>query len=423
MIVNTFFDKIYVINLKESIDRKNHIINEFNNMDITNYEFFEAVHFNDNIVTELLNSNKVMSFPPCFRCLKNRCGCENNFLTKYQIANWSSYIKLFNEILASEHNFVLICEDDIVFTKQSKYILNNLLNEANFQKYKINIHMPLLIKMGAAYDNKTHYLHKEPEFIKNYSLSNPCFAVNKEMIKIFLYNLKIIDYHSDIYFHKKIPLNFKNIQMFVMNPFPVYELSFVKSMKKFQSLIRPSNDIRRKEYHDFLFVTVNKLLEYIPLQYSKLLKININNKYIDFNGTVNFYYSLDDLQKSKYYFQNKIFIYDNIQDDIKLISNDIKYNNKSYILNIIYDVILTYNLNIKMNIEDVLHNLEEIYPVILTYFKNNNFIIININDDDNNHNFFNKYNLNQTYMNIKNNIFNNVSSIKPELNEEVHLQH
>jgi len=76
-----------------------------------------------------------------------------------------------------------------------------------------------------------------------------------------------------------------------------------------------------------------------------------------------------------------------------------------------------------MNIEDVLHNLEEIYPAILTYFKNNKFIIININDDDDNHNFFNKYNLNQTYMNIKNNIFNNVSSITPELNEVANLQH
>ena len=119
MVINDFFDKIYVINLKDSVDRKNHIINEFHKNNIINYEFFEAVHFDDSTVSNLLNSNKVMSFPPCFRCLKNRCGCENNFLTKYQIANWCSYIKLFNEILNSEHNLVLICEDDIVFSKSS----------------------------------------------------------------------------------------------------------------------------------------------------------------------------------------------------------------------------------------------------------------------------------------------------------------
>lgn len=40
MILNNFFDKIYVINLKNSIDRKNHIINEFKKNNIKNYEFF-----------------------------------------------------------------------------------------------------------------------------------------------------------------------------------------------------------------------------------------------------------------------------------------------------------------------------------------------------------------------------------------------
>ena len=40
MILNNFFDKIYVINLKNSIDRKNHILNEFNKKNINNFEFF-----------------------------------------------------------------------------------------------------------------------------------------------------------------------------------------------------------------------------------------------------------------------------------------------------------------------------------------------------------------------------------------------
>jgi Glycosyltransferase family 25 (LPS biosynthesis protein). len=79
MILNNFFDKIYVINLKESLDRKNHIIQEFKKNNIFNYEFFDATHFNEPSVSELLNSPKVISFPPCFRCLKNRCNCENNF--------------------------------------------------------------------------------------------------------------------------------------------------------------------------------------------------------------------------------------------------------------------------------------------------------------------------------------------------------
>ena len=70
-------------------------------------------------------------------------------------------------------------------------------------------------------------------------------------LKIITLN-KILLLQDDIYFHKKIPSNFKNIQMFVMNPFPVYELSFVDNMKKFSSLVRPKNEIRRKEYFDFI---------------------------------------------------------------------------------------------------------------------------------------------------------------------------
>ena len=170
MILNNFFDKIYVINLKNSIDRKNHIINEFKKNNIENYEFFEATHFDDIEVTKLLNSNMVMSFPPCFRCLKNRCKCENNFLTKYQIANWLSYIKLFNHIINTNNELILICEDDIVFSKNSNFILNNLLNKQTLNKYNVDLLKPLLIKMGAAYNPITHNLYSNPKFIKGVPL-------------------------------------------------------------------------------------------------------------------------------------------------------------------------------------------------------------------------------------------------------------
>lgn len=412
MILNNFFDNIYVINLKESVDRKNHIINEFNKMKISKYEFFEAVHYDDNVVQELLNSKKVMSFPPCFRCLKNRCNCENNFLTKYQIANWLSYLNLFQKILDSDHEMILICEDDIVFSNNSSYILNNLLNKNTFNKHKINFNLPLLIKMGCAYDPITHNLYNQPKYIKNYSLSNPCFGLNKQMIKFYIHNLKIIDYHSDIYFHKKIPYNFKNLQVLVMNPFPVYELSFVDSVKKFNSLVRPKNDIRRKEYKEFLFVTIHKLLEIIPIEYARQLNIQISNKNIDFNGTINYYYTLNNMNQSKLYFKNKIFIYDNIDDDIKILKNDIKYSSKNYIKYIILKVVEKYNLDIDIN-SDLTNNLHIIYPNILKYFEDNNFLVIDINHP----NIFDKYNLKNKYYELKNQI------IIPESNEVKHLQH
>jgi|TARA_B110000483_G_scaffold243632_1_gene334673 GR25 family glycosyltransferase involved in LPS biosynthesis len=403
MILNDFFDKIFVINLKDSVDRKNHIINEFNKNNITNYEFFEAVHFDDPSVSSLLNSNQVMSFPPCFRCLKDRCGCENNFLTKFQIANWCSYIKLFNQILESEHDLVLICEDDIVFSKNSQYICNSLLNQKTFNKYKINLKLPLMIKMGSAYDVQTHNLYKDPQYIKNYSLSNPCFALNKEMIKIFLYNLKMIDYHSDVYFHKQIPQKFPNLQILVMNPFPVYELSFVKSIQKFNSLVRPKNQVRRKEYKDFLFITIHKFLEYIPNKYAQILKLNISNKNIGFNGTINHYFLLNEHNKERFHFQNKIFIYDNETDDIQIMVNDLNYKSQSYLSNIILLVIDKYQLEIDKDISSIVNNIKIIYNKMLDYFKEMNFLMININEQ----NIFSKYNFINQYKNIKQNFVHN----------------
>jgi len=231
MIFNYIFDKIYVINLKKSEDRKEHIINEFKRVGIEKYEFFEATPHDSEETINLMNSNLVKKFPNCFRCNLNRCSCENNFLTPFQIGNWCSFINIFKDIIKNNYKFILICEDDIVFSHQYKRILDSLLSPKSFKNYKINMTKPLLIRMGTAYNSDNHNSPAEPRFLKNYSLCNPCFAINKEMAFIYLRYLKIIDYHSDVYFHQKIPKNIPGIQYFTMYPYPVYELSFVPEKK------------------------------------------------------------------------------------------------------------------------------------------------------------------------------------------------
>ena len=139
MIFNTIFDNIYVINLKKSIDRREHIENEFKRVGIDKYEFFEATPHDSDEVKNLLKSGLVKQFPTCFRCNMNRCNCENNFLTPYQLGNWCSFIKLFNDILNNKYNFVLICEDDIVFSHQYKRIIDKLLSKNTFNQYNIKM--------------------------------------------------------------------------------------------------------------------------------------------------------------------------------------------------------------------------------------------------------------------------------------------
>jgi GR25 family glycosyltransferase involved in LPS biosynthesis len=382
MIFNKIFDKIYVLNLKESIDRKNHIEMEFKRVNIINYTFFEATSYDSDEVKNVMNSNFVKKFPNCFRCNNKRCNCENNFLTSFQIANWCSFIHIFQDIIKNNHHFVLICEDDIVFTFQYERIINKLLSQYTFKQYNIDMNKPLLIRLGTAYNPSNHNSNSEPMFLKNFSLCNPCFAINKKMAIIYLYYLKIIDYHSDIYFHRKIPKNIKGVQYFTMYPYPIYELSYVKEKQKFQSLIRPNNQLRRIEYKEFLFLTSNKLLEVFIKNVTKKMNLDIgSNSMINFNGNINSYIYLNEKEKKKYYFEYKILFIDNLYDDIKILYKNINIDTYNIYIKNINDI---YNLNIQFleNNDELLKNITIFYNSLIKIFNNENIIIIHIHNID-----------------------------------------
>lgn len=116
--------KIYVINLKKCLDRKEHIIEEFKRVGITEYEIFEATDKDSDEVKNMMKSDFVMKFPPCFRCYRNICQCYNNVLIKNQIGNWCSFINIMNDIIQKNYSsLVMICEDDIKFTENGMSIL------------------------------------------------------------------------------------------------------------------------------------------------------------------------------------------------------------------------------------------------------------------------------------------------------------
>ena len=323
------FNHIYVLNLEKCADRKAHIVNEFGRIGLQqeDYEFFKATTHDSEEVRLLMESPLVKKFPNCFRCNKKRCSCENNVLTPFQIANWCSFINMFKDILKNDYEFVLLCEDDVVFSKQSTRILYNLLSKKTFAKYRINMQKPLLIKMGAAYRVENHDSRAQPQFIHNYSLSNPCFAINKQMVQTLLSNLKIIDYHSDIYFHKKIfQMGIPNLQNFTMFPCPVFELSFVPEKQKFESTVRPTNGIRRIEYKEFLFMPSNFILIFFLNNYFHRYQKNgvgfdITNRRIGLHGNIFSYLLMNEHDKGRYFFENVIMIFDNEEEEIQIINN------------------------------------------------------------------------------------------------------
>jgi GR25 family glycosyltransferase involved in LPS biosynthesis len=338
--INSIFNHIYVLNLEKSADRREHINREFNRVGIEKYEFFKATPHDSIEVKELIKNGLVKQFPTCFRCNKKRCDCENNYLTPFQLGNWCSFLNIFRDIIKNDYEFVLICEDDIVFSFQYERIINKLLSEDSFRRYNINMSKPLLIRLGTAYNPDNHNSSAPAVFLKNYSLCNPCFAINKAMAIIYLYSLKIIDYHSDVYFHQKIPKNIKGIQYFTMYPYPVYELSFVKSLQKFSSEVRPHNALRRKEYKEFLFLTTTPLLNiffknFLNIMQTKL-PYNIGIDIMGYNGIFNNDLLLDiqnNTYDQKYYFEYIIIIHDS-DEEIKETYKKISETHKTIIINI-----------------------------------------------------------------------------------------
>jgi len=436
MIFNQIFDNIYVLNLKSSTDRKEHIINEFKRVNIDKYQFFEATSFDSDEVKNIMKSGLVKKFPNCFRCSMKRCKCENNFLTPFQIGNWCSFLNIFHDILANKYKFVLICEDDIVFSHQYKRIINTLLSKEAFNYYKIDMNKPLLLRLGTAFNPDNHNSTAQPIYIKNYSLCNPCFAINNQMAYIYLKYLKIIDYHSDVYFHQKIPKNIKDVQYFTMFPYPVYELSFVKSKQKFESLIRPVNAFRRMEYKEFLFLSSNVLMQVLLKKIVINMGLDIKINSFGYNGNIDLYIFLNENEKKKYYFEHKFLLIDNEEDDIKILSKNKtlryyqNYKNKldnenkliyipNNILNDMTDDIsddITDDMTHSESINKELHFNDDklLYNNIMKLLDIKNIIKININnrdDIDKLSKFINRdklYKIIDEYKNIKKNYINNI---------------
>ena len=190
--------KIYVINLKSCVNRKEHIKQEFKRVGINEYEIFEATDKDSIEVRNMIKSDFVKKFPPCFRCDKNECDDENNVLISSQIGNWCSFINVMNDIIKNDlKDLIMICEDDIKFSEDSMYIFNNMITNNNLKKYNIDYEKPILIR---AEQRGEFTLLNNLRLTKKVTMSNACFLINKAFALSFINNLKVIDTTSDIYF-------------------------------------------------------------------------------------------------------------------------------------------------------------------------------------------------------------------------------
>ena len=238
-----FFNDILVLSLDRCQDRKDGVINMFENNGVEFYRFFKGVDYTEPIVQETKNNGSIRQsgFKSCVRCDKKSCSCvlpKNGFLDT-EIANWLSFIAIFNELKNKKIKNALILEDDIVFTKKGISIMNSTFTKDFYKKKNINPDKPILIRIGSGYNFKIHESQNSPFLEKTYRMSNPAFFVNDKFVDFFLSNYLPISYTSDMFIHKKImDLNpSAEIQHFSLTPSPIYELSW-GSKKRYKSLIR-----------------------------------------------------------------------------------------------------------------------------------------------------------------------------------------
>ncbi len=233
------FLKTYCISLADSDNRRKHIIKELSRHNIKKFQFIDAIDKNNEIVENAYRNSVVALFPPCFRCGKAICNCDNNVLIPTQVATFFSHMKTWEKIAEQENGLYLIIEDDIKFNpyyKYLKYLINWKINSL-FSKY---LEKPFLLRLGWAH-NEEHTLQKIIFKQNNVKMSNPMYAINPAMAKKLLENFQQIDTTVDIYIHKNIGTKYNN---FTLYPPLAYELSW--STGDMESLIRPRT--KRIEY-------------------------------------------------------------------------------------------------------------------------------------------------------------------------------
>ena len=139
--INTFFDKIYCVNLDERIDRWELAKKEFDLMGITNYIRFSAVK-NENGAT----------------------GCRD------------SHIEIIKDAKKNNYKKILIFEDDFTFINTNQTLLNNVLKQLE----NINYH---LFYLGATLEKNFGILRKVDENIvnTNFAFATHAYSVNKNI--------------------------------------------------------------------------------------------------------------------------------------------------------------------------------------------------------------------------------------------------
>ena len=131
--MDTYFDKIYIINLDKDVKRKSNMISQMVKHNIHNYVFQKATSGIDIDKNEYIK-NKEWAYPGNNFCnINNNCSCsgKGHELSVNEIALHLSHYHIWKDIVKNNYQKCLILEDDCIFTENINTFNNIISNIPN----------------------------------------------------------------------------------------------------------------------------------------------------------------------------------------------------------------------------------------------------------------------------------------------------
>ena len=193
-------DKVFIINLKERIDRRKEMVKELKKANIDNYEFFDAIRPTIEDINQW-NPNYIETIPGWFKRLdkdeqKYRLGALGCLLSHYNV---------IKECKKRGYQNVLILEDDTKFMLDSDSSNSNTLNFTD----KLMTYKEQLVKIKKIYgvlyltgNHRPETLKRISENILNvrYTLTTGSYIISNRAIDFILDNIEGYDREVDIFY-------------------------------------------------------------------------------------------------------------------------------------------------------------------------------------------------------------------------------